>query len=301
MQVKHLLFSLLFLFSSFSLFSQTLQFSPEEGIRLIQEAYPTKSIVGHYSKEKKDWFMAILNQEEKEVFIYWAGGKLLTEEELKESKNYQRQFYYYPEQTFDPNSFSVMEVSQIQQRTSIAKRKKAPIQSPTFLNTLYNTHTKESTLESLEKMNFLKKEIQIHKELVLPLNRIQKKLFSMKLTDPEIKKFLKNIDAVYGFSWREVRDTSSRSYHSYGLAVDILPIDWKNKIVYWMWERDGGNQEWMKVPLSNRWAPPAKVIEVFEAEGFIWGGRWLIFDNMHFEYRPELLKMRSFSNNKAEK
>lgn len=25
------------------------------------------------------------------------------------------------------------------------------------------------------------------------------------------------------------------------------------------------------------------------AEGFIWGGRWEIWDNMHFEYRPELL------------
>jgi hypothetical protein len=23
--------------------------------------------------------------------------------------------------------------------------------------------------------------------------------------------------------------------------------------------------------------------------GFIWGGKWLFFDTMHFEYRPEIL------------
>ncbi|MDR3191497.1 MAG: M15 family metallopeptidase, partial [Treponema sp.] len=26
----------------------------------------------------------------------------------------------------------------------------------------------------------------------------------------------------------------------------------------------------------------------FENEGFIWGGKWGLYDNMHFEYRPEL-------------
>lgn len=294
MKPNTLFFFLLFLLFPFSFFAQTLQFTPQEGIQLLQESYPNKSIMGHYSKEKKDWFMVILNQNDQEVFIYWADGKLLNAEELKKSKNYQKQFYYYPEQPFEPDAFSSSDISKIQQNTSATKRKKAPIKSSTFLDSLYNTQSKESTLESLEKITFLKKEIQIHKELVLPLNRIQKKLFNMKITDSEIRKFLKNIDAIYGFSWREVRDTSSRSYHSFGLAVDILPLNWKNKKLYWMWERDTGNQEWMKIPLSQRWMPPKKVIEAFEEEGFIWGGKWLIFDNMHFEYRPELLKMRSF-------
>ena len=30
-------------------------------------------------------------------------------------------------------------------------------------------------------------------------------------------------------------------------------------------------------------------VEAFEAEGFIWGGKWSEFDLMHFEYRPELI------------
>jgi hypothetical protein len=44
----------------------------------------------------------------------------------------------------------------------------------------------------------------------------------------------------------------------------------------------------MLVPLEKRWNPPDPVIEAFEREGFIWGGKWPFYDNMHFEYRPEL-------------
>ena len=29
--------------------------------------------------------------------------------------------------------------------------------------------------------------------------------------------------------------------------------------------------------------------EHFEKHGFIWGGKWIIWDNMHFEYRPEVV------------
>ena len=45
----------------------------------------------------------------------------------------------------------------------------------------------------------------------------------------------------------------------------------------------------MLVPLKSRWMPPETVIKIFESEGFIWGGYWIIFDNMHFEYHPELV------------
>ena len=31
------------------------------------------------------------------------------------------------------------------------------------------------------------------------------------------------------------------------------------------------------------------IVDVFERNGFIWGGKWYHYDTMHFEYRPELL------------
>ena len=45
----------------------------------------------------------------------------------------------------------------------------------------------------------------------------------------------------------------------------------------------------MILPLEKRWMPPAQIIKIFEEEGFIWGGKWTIYDNMHFEYHPELI------------
>ena len=29
------------------------------------------------------------------------------------------------------------------------------------------------------------------------------------------------------------------------------------------------------------------IVHIFEKHGFIWGGRWLHYDTMHFEFRPE--------------
>jgi hypothetical protein len=74
-----------------------------------------------------------------------------------------------------------------------------------------------------------------------------------------------------------------------GLAIDLLPRRWQNKIIYWNWEKNKGNEDWMLIPLSERWMPPKRVIDIFEKEGFIWGGKWTVWDNMHFEYRPELI------------
>ena len=34
---------------------------------------------------------------------------------------------------------------------------------------------------------------------------------------------------------------------------------------------------------------PWEIVAAFEAQGFIWGGKWYHYDIMHFEYRPELL------------
>jgi hypothetical protein len=34
---------------------------------------------------------------------------------------------------------------------------------------------------------------------------------------------------------------------------------------------------------------PLPVVQAFERQGFVWGGKWLFFDTMHFEYRPEIL------------
>ena len=41
------------------------------------------------------------------------------------------------------------------------------------------------------------------------------------------------------------------------------------------------------------------LVEAFEKNNFVWGGKWSHFDILHFEYRPEIiLKAKYFSDNK---
>ena len=98
--------------------------------------------------------------------------------------------------------------------------------------------------------------------------------------------------------------TLSRSYHGYGLAVDLIPKSYGGKVPYWRWlaERNaaagaaagsnaaaGAAADWWMTPYEHRWAVPLPLVAAFERHGFVWGGKWLFFDTMHFEYRPEIL------------
>ncbi|UJW87508.1 M15 family metallopeptidase [Devosia sp. SL43] len=82
-----------------------------------------------------------------------------------------------------------------------------------------------------------------------------------------------------GFNWRVIAGTSQLSVHSFGAAFDIN-VDFSD---YWRWAGVDADP----IPFKNR--IPLAVVALFEAEGFIWGGRWYHYDTMHFEYRPELI------------
>ena len=90
-----------------------------------------------------------------------------------------------------------------------------------------------------------------------------------------------------GFNWRPVAGTQRLSAHAFGFAVDINT----NHSAYWRDELKGESGEpanWKpKAVPKNR--IPYEIVEIFERQGFIWGGKWYHYDTMHFEYRPELL------------
>lgn len=97
----------------------------------------------------------------------------------------------------------------------------------------------------------------------------------------EDMKFLYPIGGTY--NCRGVADAGQTSMHAWGAAIDIN-VAWSD---YWLWRAGGGG-----VPVYRNRIPP-EIVAVFERHGFIWGGRWLHFDTMHFEYRPELLDASS--------
>ena len=112
----------------------------------------------------------------------------------------------------------------------------------------------------------------------IALKRVSKELDSMVLKDPSLKKYL--IPPAGGYYWRKIAGTKRLSVHSFGAAVDINP----KQSNYWRWSK-GKYKYRNKIPYS--------IVHVFEKNGFIWGGKWYHYDTMHFEYRPELLGMKS--------
>lgn len=82
------------------------------------------------------------------------------------------------------------------------------------------------------------------------------------------------------YNCREIAGTARISAHGYGIAIDIAAA----QSDYWRWSKPGadGKPQW-----RNR--VPHEIVAIFEAHGFIWGGKWSHYDTMHFEYRPELL------------
>ena len=108
------------------------------------------------------------------------------------------------------------------------------------------------------------------------LQAVSNELDALTAKKPELLKFLDNPSGT--FNWRVIEGTKRKSAHSYGIAIDINT----DKSDYWRWSKDG----------SYRNQIPEEIVRVFEKHGFIWGGRWISFDTMHFEYRPEFGHLR---------
>lgn len=87
--------------------------------------------------------------------------------------------------------------------------------------------------------------------------------------------------------WRTIHGTQRTSSHSFGIAIDFkLPHGLGH---YWRW---AGCQNGKSCAYPERVLQDVRlrdVVTIFEANGFIWGGKWFHFDTIHFEYRPELL------------
>lgn len=88
------------------------------------------------------------------------------------------------------------------------------------------------------------------------------------------------------FNYRIIAGTGRLSPHAFGTAVDLA----SDKRDYWKWaSREQGEKRLLSYSKD--------VVDVFEKNNFVWGGKWGHFDILHFEYRPEIiLKAKYFSN-----
>ncbi|MSR91158.1 M15 family metallopeptidase [Inconstantimicrobium porci] len=118
------------------------------------------------------------------------------------------------------------------------------------------------------------------------LKKVFKEINSSSVSDGRISAYVYPTSG--GYNYRFVRGTGRLSAHAYGIAIDLKT----NKNDYWKWSNP-------KDATKRIASYPEKLIEIFESNNFIWGGKWGYFDIMHFEYRPEIIFKAKYFGDKC--
>jgi len=223
-------------------------------------------------------------------WIAWANGRLLPVEDAGRWKEYAAiPFYSYPLSLPRLPELDVQAAAELRKLVA-ADLRNPPRRSEAFFGSLLDAGNRAATEADLVKMEVAGFTVTVHDRLAGPLARVSDELKALRRKDPAVASFLRELSEMNGYNYRFVEGTRSRSLHSYGLAVDMIPKSYRGLQPYWLWAMNKVPDFWT-IPYDRRWMPPLAVIEAFERQGFIWGGKWLFFDTMHFEYRPDLLLM----------
>lgn len=296
-------------------------------IKKFMTFYPDLDYEISFDEKYNDWKIKItanvyLNREDKSASekalkkfadFYWADGRLLPENQLAHKDDYWVLQYKYSNELRDPKTFTEEELENIRKFGSSENRKSDGGTPMFFFDFLYAAKSRPVIEEHIVRTRFLGKTTKVHERILPALKRVEAEICleagisvenlstaekiakidtkSQGLTprQKEIREFILSLRSADAYHWREIAETNRKSFHSYGIAIDLLPRRLAGRAIYWGWEKERSGDKWMLVPLKSRWMPPEAVIKIFESEGFIWGGYWIIFDNMHFEYHPELV------------
>jgi hypothetical protein len=255
--------------------------SGEQEVQSLAAAWPDRIV--ETAQRSSDWTVRI-----GDVWFAWAHGRLMPEEERGRWQEFAAlPFYRYPLDMPPLPLLDAQTASRIRQRVR-DDQINPPRRNEAFLAALLRAPTRaetEARLVSIEVAGFT---VTVHERIRVPLSLVVKELGALRLADPGVDAFLRGIREMNGYNYRFVQGTRSRSLHSYGLAIDLVPKSYKGKNAYWMWAMTG-TPDWWTIPYAKRWMIPLPVVRAFEHQGFVWGGKWLFFDTMHFEYRPEIL------------
>ena len=239
---------------------------------IIASSYPDK--ISSVEFLNNDWTMLVCGER-----FYFARGRFLPEK-LREQweEYYPYDFYTYP-------------------WTGTARQRRAAFEYPVYsigssflFDVLYASPTEDDSWDWQEKYSFLGVKMLIHPHVKPLFDRVSDRIRDAAQTDPSVEEWIAELKtgSPGGWNWRSIANTNRRSNHSYGIAVDLLPGDLRGRLTYWQWNASD------TIDGAAYYTPPEAVIKAFEDHGFIWGGKWNLFDTMHFEYRPEILLLNGF-------
>ena len=255
--------------------------SGEREVHFLAAAWPDRIV--ETAQRSSDWMLRIGDD-----WFAWAHGRLMPEAD-------RARWQDFAPLPFSPYPLDMPPLPDIDPQTASGLRQKVrdnlkdpPRRNEAFLAALLQAPNRAETEARLISMDVAGFTVTVHQRLREPLGRVGKELTWLRQVDPGVQAFLRGIHEMNGFNYRFVEGTRSRSLHSYGLAIDLIPGSYKGKNAYWLWAMTR-TPDWWTIPYTKRWMVPLPVVQAFERQGFVWGGKWLYFDTMHFEYRPEIL------------
>jgi len=263
-------------------------FPPNIIVSALKKAYPDQ--ISEISFKQGDWAIKVYDR-----WLYWAGGRLLPEEEIHNRDQYNPHlFYSYPKSLppfQEPDRDTAARIESI-----LNRRQEFPIvRNPAFLNGLWRIWDRDTSWKRVKTTFFLGYRLLIHRDLLEDLARVEEEIQRRMLVDRELAAFVRSLARIDGYNWRQIADTDTLSVHSYGTAVDLILNRSANEHIYWLWTHNSG-EKFYNTPYGKRFSPPESFIEAFEKEGFVWGGKWLFYDTIHFEYRPEIMMLNGLDN-----
>ena len=221
------------------------------------------------------------------VWYYYAGGRLLPEELLDKADDYSPIAFYNYQSELPPWKKPDPEQSARYGEMANNRQRSTRRRAPHFFDALWRANDRDESYQRVKSLRFLGHTVAVHYGILEELSLVEEQILAAAKTDPGVQSWINGISKMDGWSWRNVANSRSRSYHSYGVAIDILPKSLGGKETYWLWASER-KPDWWNIPYEDRFHPPDAVIKAFEAYGFVWGGKWPFFDTMHFEYRPEV-------------
>ncbi|GHU66354.1 hypothetical protein FACS189447_07020 [Spirochaetia bacterium] len=253
----------------------------EQVMRALSTAYPDRT--GPAEFRSNDWAIQVYGE-----WFYYADGRLLPENLRAKAAEYDPQPFYNYVAELPPWNPPGPEESQ-RMKEMMARRSQHPAKrSQQFYDALWRAHNRDESWDRVKQIRFLGLSVVVHYSILEELSLVEERILREAKTNVEVKQWISGLKSIDGWNWRNIAATASRSYHSYGAAIDLLPKSMGGLETYWQWTAEK-NPEWWTVPYTRRLHPPMEVVKAFEAFGFLWGGKWMTYDTMHFEYRPEIL------------
>ncbi|MCL2602665.1 MAG: M15 family metallopeptidase [Treponema sp.] len=256
------------------------EIEPTKAQRVAQalvEAYPD---ITQAEFRNGDWAVLLRG-----TWFYYAEGRMLPGELMDKFDEY-RPLAFYDNYPHTLPAWTLPTPEQVSRFQAAGTARSAQVsRAHHFFDALYQASGVNESSRRVSPVKFLGRQITVHRAIQQALASVEARILQAAQTDPQVQTWIDEIESVHGWNWRNVAGTQSRSFHSYGVAIDIVPRNLGGRAVYWLW----AGPTWWNTPHERRHHPPEAVVQAFQAYGFVWGGKWAFFDTIHFEFRPEVM------------